>query len=92
LALSRFVVQLRSAIPSGRFSCDLLDPLHKKGIQSKIGVGMKKIFFRLKTIKKARAYHVPGHPFCDGFFALVELIVPLGFVTRKVNQKSSHPN
>jgi hypothetical protein len=48
--------------------------------------------FPIANNKANKAYHIPGHPLCGGFFTLVDDIASLGFFTRKVNEKNSQPN
>jgi hypothetical protein len=51
-----------------------------------------RLSFPIANNKANKAYHIPGHPLCGGFFTLVDDIASLGFFTRKVNEKNSQQN
>jgi hypothetical protein len=52
--------------------------------------GKQKYIFPIENNHANNAYHPSANPVCDGFLALLDDIVTLGFFARKVIEKRGH--
>ena len=52
--------------------------------------GIQKYIFPIENNHASNAYHPSANPVCDGFLALLDDIVTLGFFARKVIEKRGH--